>query len=196
MNVIFTWGYLGILICMIFNGGFIPIPSYIILPFAGYLISTGKFDFFFVVFLSGMGIVVGSLVMYVLGKYASDPFLNKFGKNLLISKSDIENAQKWFHKFGNLVIFGGSLYPVFRTALSFTSGIMKVRYTHFTIYTFVGSLIWSAFLVFLGVQLGKYWPIIENYFLKFDLIASILLVILIIIFIIQTVKKYQDINEK
>jgi membrane protein DedA with SNARE-associated domain len=196
VHIISTWGYLGIFICMTIEGSCIPLPSEIIMPFAGYLVSTGRFNFFIVVLLGGLGNVIGSTLMYLLGKRGGYPFMDKFGKYLLISHSDFEKAQKWFTKFGDITVFGCQLYPIFRTYISLVAGIIKIRYSHFAVYTFLGALVWSTFLVFVGMQLGKHWPIIENFFQKLDLSAAILLGVLMIIFIVRTVKKYQEIQKK
>jgi membrane protein DedA with SNARE-associated domain len=194
INIISNWGYLGIFICMTIEGSCIPLPSEIIMPFSGFLVSTGRFDFFIVVLLGGLGNVIGSTFMFLIGKQGGFFILNKFGKYLLISHSDFERAQNWFKKFGDITVFGCQLYPIFRTYISLIAGMIKIRYSHFAAYTFLGALVWSSILVYLGVQLGKHWPIIENYFQKLDLSAVILLGILILIFIIRTVKKYREIS--
>ena len=190
-----SWGYLGIFICMVIEGSCIPLPSEIIMPFAGFLVSTGRFNYLIVVLMGGLGNVVGSTLMYYVGKKGGYPFLERFGKYLLISHTDIENAQKWFAKHGNVTVFGCQLYPIFRTYISLLSGILNIGYLPFAIFTFWGASIWSTFLVFLGLQLGKHWPVIEKYFRQFNTIAIGTAVILLVILVIRQVKKYREIKK-
>ncbi|MEK7542217.1 MAG: DedA family protein [Patescibacteria group bacterium] len=177
INTIETTGYVGIAVLMALESANIPIPSEIIMPFAGYLVFEEKFNFFLVVFWGAMGNLLGSLVSYYFGFFGGRVFLERFGKFIFITKHDLDVADSWFKKYGTLVIFASRVLPVVRTFISFPAGIAKMNVWKFTIYTFAGSLIWSIILTYAGVIAGANWRILEDYFHKFDWLVAFFLIV-------------------
>lgn len=176
INGISSLGYGGIVLLMALESACIPIPSEIIMPFAGYLVFNGKFSLFLVVLLGTIGNLIGSMIAYWVGFYGGRPLIEKYGKYVLIRNRDLELAQKWFEKYGNLSIFISRLLPVVRTFISFPAGISKMSFKKFSFYTFIGSLPWSFALTWLGVKMGENWENLEFYFQKFDwLIISLII---------------------
>jgi len=178
IQTIETTGYAGIAILMALESANIPIPSEIIMPFAGYLVSKGEFGFWQVVFWGAIGNLLGSLASYALGFYGGRAFLGRYGKWLFITPYDVALADRLFWKYGTIITFASRVLPVVRTFISFPAGVAKMDLRKFLLYTFAGSFLWSGLLAYIGVQLGENWHSLERYFRTFDwLIAGILLVL-------------------
>src|SRR5512147_1298245 len=167
-------GYLGIVILMAIESACIPLPSEIIMPFSGYLVFRGEFDLFRVSLAGAFGCVVGSVPAYYAGLYGGRPLVEKYGKYVLISRHDLDIADRWFSRYGDWAIFFSRLLPVVRTFISFPAGIARMNVPRFIIYTFVGSFPWCLGLAYLGMKLGENWDTLGVYFHKFDLVIGIL----------------------
>jgi len=188
IKIISSGGYSGITVLMLLESACFPIPSETIMPFSGYLVTTGRFSLFWVIILGAVGNLFGSLIAYGVGIYGGRPFIEKYGKYIFIKKEELNNAQRFFEKYGNLSIFFSRLLPVIRTFISLPAGIARMRFGKFCFYTFIGSLFWSGVLAYVGVFLGSNWQSIEVYFRKFDWLIGILLVAGIIYFLYKKFK--------
>lgn len=175
--LISSWGYGGVIITMAIESACIPLPSEIIMPFAGYLVSVGRFSLFTVSFWGAIGNLLGSWIAYGVGYYGGKPFLDKYGKYILMHKDDIDLADKWFSKYGQRAVFFGRLLPVIRTFISLPAGIVRMNFWKFSLFSFAGSLPFSFFLAYLGFKLGGQWQDLKIYFHKADLLIGILLVV-------------------
>lgn len=174
LQIIETSGYLGVFFLMALESANIPVPSEIIMPFSGFLVVSGIFSFWLVIFVGAFGNLIGSLFSYWLGYLVRRGFLEKKSSKVL---TEIEKAKEWNRRFGDWAIFLSRLLPIVRTFISFPLGVLKTKSLwRFSVLTFSGSFIWSAFLTYLGFILGKNWGILEIYFRKFDYL--ILLIIL------------------
>jgi len=174
--VIEKTGYLGIFLLMAVESANIPVPSEIIMPFSGFLVSSGVFYFWIVVLVGALGNLVGSLFSYWLGHLVRHNVL-LWNSHEKISE-EVERAKKWTDRFGDWAIFFSRLLPIVRTFISFPLGVLKVRSLwRFSILTFAGSFIWSVFLTWLGLALGDNWESLEIYFRKFDYLILGLIVI-------------------
>ena len=176
-------GYGGIVLLMAIESACIPLPSEVIMPFAGYLVSTGEMVLWKVALAGAVGCVVGSIPAYYLGAYGGRPVLEKYGRYLLISQRDLNLADHWFQHYGEITIFVGRLLPVIRTFIAFPAGVSRMPMGRFLIYTFVGSYIWSWALAWIGMKLGQHWHILGAYFHRFDAVIGIVLLIGIIWYI-------------
>lgn len=194
--VISSLGYLGTFICMAIEGACVPLPSEIILPFSGFLVSTGRFNFWLAALCGGAGNAFGSSFMYFVGKKGGHSFVHKYGKFFFISHRDMQNAEKWFSKYGKKTVFAAQLLPVIRTYISLPSGILQIGYLPFVILTFLGGLVWSTLLVYLGMVLGKNWQTIAVYFKKFDLAITFILVAGLAFFVYDKIKKFREIEKE
>ncbi len=173
--VIEKTGYFGIFLLMALESANIPIPSEIIMPFSGFLVSTGVFSFWLVVLSGAFGNLAGSLFSYWLG-YLVRKNIFSWNNHKKIS-SEVEKAKRWTDRFGDWAAFFSRLLPIVRTFISFPLGVLKVRSLwRFSFLTFAGSFIWSAFLVWLGLALGENWESLEVYFREFDYIILILII--------------------
>ena len=170
-----TLGYFGIGLMMAIESACIPLPSEIIMPFSGYLVAQGRFTLFGCALAGALGCVAGSIVAYAVGRYGGRAFVWKYGKYFLISHHDLELADRWFSKYGQLVVFFSRLLPVIRTFISLPAGISRMNFTQFVIYTFVGSFPWCYGLAYVGERMGANWNTLGAYFHKFDAAIGVLI---------------------
>ena len=177
IHTISALGYSGVAFLMAIESACIPLPSEIIAPFAGYLVFTGRFSLFWVSIAGGVGSMLGSWITYEIGKHHGRPLVEKYGKWILVSGEDIEMADRFFKKHGHYSTFFGRLLPVVRTFISLPAGMAKVPKIPFLIYSFVGSVLWTYFLAFLGMKLGENWATLRERFHWFDTVIVILIII-------------------
>ncbi|MCL5410464.1 MAG: DedA family protein [Patescibacteria group bacterium] len=189
MNVISTLGYGGVILLMAIESANIPLPSEIIMPFSGFLIAQGELNLWLVGLAGAIGCVLGSIFSYWLGAWGGRPLIEKYGKYIFISHHDLDLADKWFKKHGEVTVFVGRLLPVIRTFISFPAGIARMNFWRFVVYSFLGSLPWSLALAFLGQKLGENWESLRRYFHGFDWIILGLIVIGIVWWIRRHLKQ-------
>lgn len=170
-------GYGGIVLLMAIESACIPLPSEIIMPFSGYLVSTGEMNLWLVGLAGAVGCVLGSLVAYYAGAWGGRPLVEKYGKYILISHHDLDLADRWFQRHGDITIFVGRLLPVIRTFIAFPAGVARMSLWRFNLYTFVGSFIWSIGLAWIGMKLGEHWNTLGVYFHRFDAAIGVVLLI-------------------
>lgn len=171
VELIQTLGYPGVALSMFLESFFAPIPSEIILPFSGFVASDGSLNIYLVVLVATLAAYLGSLPFYFLGVWGEDfvnRFLDRFGKYLFISKSNVEKAYDAFDKHGNKVVFFGRLIPIVRTLISFPAGLARMNFVLFSVYTFAGTLLWSALLGYAGYVLGDNWLVVSEYVSKYE----------------------------
>lgn len=175
-SIIETMGYWGIVLLMAIESANIPLPSEMILPYAGYLVQAGKMNLHLASLAGAVGCVVGSLPCYAIGAWGGERFIQKYGKWLLIDEEDLQQARRWTSRFGDLAFFICRMLPIVRTFISVPAGILKANFTLFTIYTFIGSLIWSYFLVYVGIVFGENLEAFKTIWHQFDVAIAILLI--------------------
>lgn len=162
-ETISSLGYFGIFILMVAESTMIPLPSELVMPFAGYLVYQGRFDFLTAALVSALGTIMGSLISYYIGKYGGEPFLESYGKYLLVNKKDLKTTHDWFKKRGEATIFISRFVPVVRHLISIPAGIANMNLKKFVIFTFIGGFIWNTILLYLGFLLGKNWSVIHEH---------------------------------
>jgi membrane protein DedA with SNARE-associated domain len=185
-------GYLGVLVAMAIESAMIPLPSELILPFAGFLVSDpnaveplthGRWDFWFVVIAATIGNTVGSLIGYAIGAWGGRPFLEKYGRYLLIRHHEIELADHFFQKYGSATAFFSRLLPIVRTFISFPAGVARMNLGKFILYSTAGAFLWSIILVQAGVVLGSRWTDIRAALQPFDLLIAVIVILAIVLFV-------------
>lgn len=172
MGVISTMGYGGIVLLMAIESACIPLPSEIIMPFAGFLVSQGEMTLFGIAMAGAIGCVVGSIPAYYLGMYGGRPLVEKYGKYVLISHRDLDMGDRWFATHGEIIIFIARLLPAVRTFIAFPAGVARMNMTKFTVYTFVGSFIWCWALGYVGMKMGENWESLKVYFHEFHYVIA------------------------
>src|SRR6266852_5022960 len=189
--IISTLGYSGIVLLMAIESACIPLPSEIIMPFSGYLVSTGQMNLWAVSVAGAVGCVIGSLVAYWIGMYGGRPLIEKYGRYLLVSGHDLDLADRWFANYGEAIVFGSRLLPVIRTFIAFPAGVAKMNMTRFVIYTFLGSLPWCLGLAYVGQKLGEEWDkndTLKSLFHLFDFVIGIIGVLMAVWWVWRHVK--------
>ena len=171
----------------------IPIPSEITMPIAGWLLvstngGTPVQGFIIGGLFGALGCLIGSVVNYGVGFYGGRPFVERFGKYILIGKRDIERADKWFARWGDWASFLSRLMPVVRTFISFPAGMLKVNFPRFSVLTFVGSFLWCGALAFIGASLGENYEQIRAVMRPFDYPIILILVVLLVYYIYRHVR--------
>ena len=173
-------GYAGIVLLMGIESACIPLPSEIIMPFSGYLVSRGELNLWGVGVAGAVGCVLGSLVAYWVGMYGGRPMIERYGKYILLSRHDLDLADRWFAKYGEAIVFVSRLLPAIRTFIAFPAGVARMNLTRFVIYTFAGSLLWCIALAYVGQKLGEKWdkdPTLKTWFHRFDFVIGIVIVV-------------------
>ena len=189
-SFISTFGVFGISILMAIESCNVPLPSEAILPFAGYLVSIGKLPNIHIAAIFGaIGCVLGSIPSYYLGYFGGRPFFEKYGKYMFVSQNDLEMADKWVDKYGDWSFFICRMLPVIRTFISLPAGILRARKRIFFTLTFLGSLIWSYILVYVGIKLGENFDTLKHIWHKFDAVIIIIFFVLGSIYIYKHLKK-------
>jgi membrane protein DedA with SNARE-associated domain len=188
-------GYSGIFFLMILESALIPIPSEIIMPFSGFLSSTGRLDPFLVTLSGSLGNVVGSVLTYYLGIKAGRKVILRYGKYILFRKEHLEITENLFRRYGDKISFAGRLLPVIRTYVSLPAGIGKTDFKKFVIYSFAGSLVWNSMLVYVGMNLGRNWKNIDKYSVYLDVAAVLSVAAFIVWFVYKTKRKSNAITK-
>lgn len=173
-------GYPGVVLMMGIESACIPLPSEIIMPFSGYLVYTGRFNLLAVGIAGAVGCVIGSLVAYWVGMYGGRPFIEKYGRYVLISLHDLDMADRWFDRRGELIVFASRLLPVIRTFIAFPAGVARMNLGRFTVYTFLGSLPWCLALAYVGQKLGEEWDkndTLKRLFHQFDFVIGLIVIL-------------------
>ena len=177
LEFINSYGYIAVAVLMAMENACIPIPSELILGFAGYLIFADQMTFTGAMTAGMIGGMVGSIFAYLVGSYGGRKFVDKYGKYFLIKKSHVDLAQRWFDKYGIRAVFFSRMLPVVRTFISLPAGFARVNFKAFLFYTFAGSLPWTALILYLGIFFGENWKKL----LEIGHEASIIVVVAIII---------------
>ncbi len=177
------FGYAGILLTMAIESACIPLPSEIIMPFSGYLTSTGRFSMLGVTLAGAIGNVVGSLAAYYVGIWGGRPFVERYGPYLLISRKDLDLADRWFARYGEAAVLLSRLLPVVRTFISLPAGVARMNVTRFVVFTFVGALPWCYALAYLGLKLGERWDQLREHFHRIDGVIGLLLLLVLAYFV-------------
>jgi membrane protein DedA with SNARE-associated domain len=178
-GVISAMGYGGVVLLMAIESACIPLPSEIIMPFAGYLVYTGQFSLHGAALAGAIGCVVGSIPAYWLGQYGGRPIIERYGKYVLLSRKELDFADRLFSRHGQWVVLAARLLPVVRTFIAFPAGVARMNMTRFVVYTFVGSYPWCYGLAWVGMKLGAAWntdPRLKAAFHRFDLAIGLALV--------------------
>ena len=177
--VISAGGYWGIALLMAIESACIPLPSEIIMPFAGYLVSTGELNLYLAATAGAIGCNLGSIVAYEIGKRGGRPLAEKYGRYLLIGPGELDFADRFFARWGSLAVLIGRLLPVVRTFIAFPAGVARMRLVPFHVYTFIGSWPFCLFLAWVGMKLGTAWnsdPRLKAFFHRADLAIGVVIV--------------------
>ena len=191
VNLITAIGYPGVMLSMFIESFFAPIPSEIILPFSGFVASSGSLSIYLVILLASFAAYLGSLPFYLIGRWGKDKvdmFLRKYGKYLFIKEEDLDKGYDIFNKHGKKMVFFGRLIPIVRTVISFPAGVADMNFGLFSLFTFAGTLIWSSILAGAGYLLGDNWDTISIYVSKYEKIILVILIVIAALFVARGIR--------
>jgi membrane protein DedA with SNARE-associated domain len=199
IDLIQSTEYVGIFILMALESALIPIPSEVTMPFSGYLAEQGKLSFWIVVLVGATANLVGSWGAYALGYYLEESVIldlvRRYGKFVLMSEKEYLRALRWFRRYGQSVAFFSRLLPAVRTFISLPAGLAGMNLGKFSLFTFLGSFLWSAFLTWIGFSFGANWDILEPYFQKFHFAIATAFIIFIFWYLNHKLKIVQKIRK-
>jgi membrane protein DedA with SNARE-associated domain len=178
-------GYPGLFLLITLESTLVPIPSELVMPFAGFLASQGDMSLPLVLAINTAGAAVGSTLSYLLGLYAGRPFLDRYGKWFLLRHEDIEKTHAFFEKHGRVTIFAARFLPVIRHVISVPAGIARMRYDAFLLLTCLGATIWGGALILLGYFLGENWESWASSLKHVDLLIGGLIVLAVAVVAIR-----------
>lgn len=188
--VIAAMGWPGIVLLMAIESACIPLPSEIIMPFAGFLVAQGKMNLHEAAWAGALGCAVGSALAYWVGASGGRPMVQRYGRYILLRTRDVDKADAWFARYGDAAIFWSRLMPVVRTFISLPAGISRMKFGKFIVLSFAGSLPWCYFLAWIGLTLGRHSKDFEavherivGYFHGADIVIGVGLLILFGLFL-------------
>ena len=185
-----TGGYLGVLLVVILEGFIAPIPSQMVIPFVGFVASQGSFNIFIAILVVTVGIHLGTLPFYFIGLWGENfiqRFLRKYGRYIFLFEDDLEKGYEAFERYGSGIIFFGRFVPVIRSVISLPAGAARMNFGIFTLFTFLGSLIYASILCGAGYLLGENWEIVTVYIEKYENVVTVVLGILFVLYVIRGV---------
>lgn len=188
---------LAVFVTMAMESACVPIPSEVVMPYAGYLVATGKLNMLTVTMVAAMANLTGSWIAYFIGRFGGRPLLERYGKYIFLSRRHLSEANTWFDRKGEGAVFISRMLPGVRTFISLPAGIARMDFTKFSLYSFLGSLPWNFALVYLGFVFTNRWNDLQSYLHRTNLILFSGLFVLFIIYLIWTKNKRRrrDIEE-
>lgn len=186
ISVISTSGYAGVTLLMAIESACIPLPSEIIMPFSGYLAHTGRLSLVGVAIAGALGCNLGSVIAYWIGAAGGRPFIARYGRFVLLDNHDLEQAERFFARYGGIAVFLGRLLPIVRTFIALPAGIARMSQVRFHVYTFLGSLPWCFVLAYVGMKLGQAWdsdPRFKAVYHHYHLVMEALILVAILWFV-------------
>lgn len=181
-------GYPGVFVLMTMESMIIPIPSEAVLPFVGFLVQNGKFNFSLALLFASLGSLVGSLISYYMGLYGGDKLVRRWGKYVFLDESDLTKTELWFRRKGEITIFIARFVPVVRHLISIPAGVGKMDLKKFIFYSVVGATIWNGLLIYVGIILGQNWEELRSYSKYISLLVTIVIILAFAYFVFKHLK--------
>lgn len=187
-EIIELLGYPGIALVMFAENIFTPIPSELVMPFAGFLVADeGKFSMPGVIIAGTLGSLVGAIVIYYIGVWADEPIIRRFvrnyGRYFLVSEQDLDRVLNIFEKYGEIIIFVGRLIPIIRSLISLPAGMKRMPLGRFVVFTTLGAGIWTALLAYAGYILGENWEDVLGYVDQYQKVTLAVLIVAVLAFV-------------
>lgn len=186
-NIIDAFGYIGIILVMAAENVFPPIPSELVMPFAGFMAREGTFNIWLVILSGMLGSVIGALILYYFGAWANETvirrFLRRWGRYAFLSENDLDVSLNYFTRYGEVVIFFGRLIPIVRSLISIPAGMARMPLPKFLFFTVLGTTLWSAFLSYMGWFLQANWGLVAGYIEQYQRVVIVLVLLAVVAFV-------------
>jgi membrane protein DedA with SNARE-associated domain len=185
-------GYLGVALWVAIESVIIPIPSELVLPFAGFLVGQGTaiepltgqpWNVVLVTLFGTLGATLGALIAYAIGWYGGRPVIERWGRYLGITPDDLDRADDFFARHGDAAAFFGRMVPIIRSLVSFAAGVAHMRLGRFIVFTFLGSLPWTLLLVVAGMVMGANWEEIGGILKRFEYLVLAILIVMALLWV-------------
>jgi len=180
---------LAVFITMALESACIPIPSEIVMPYAGHLVARGSLGMWETTLVASLANLTGSWAAYAVGRYGGRSFIDRYGKYVFLSKKHLNLADRWFEKRGEAVVFFSRMLPAVRTFISLPAGIARMDFVKFSVYSFIGALPWNFALVYLGYIFTDKWSDLQAYLHEFNIVVFSALGIMVISYLWWRKKK-------
>lgn len=180
VTVISALGYPGVALLMGIESACIPLPSELIMPYAGFLVHVGRFNLWLAALAGAIGCNLGSVIAYEIGFYGGRPLVEKFGRVIWLSRHELDMAERLFLRHGGITILISRMLPVVRTFIALPAGVARMPRARFHLYTFIGSFPWCLGLAYVGLLLGEKWdtdPRLKMWFHRFDAVILAVLIV-------------------
>lgn len=174
------FGLWAVYISMTLESACIPIPSEIVMPYAGILVAEGRFNLWTAVLVGSLANLTGSLIAYFVGRYGGRAFLTRYGKYIFLSQRHLAAADRWFERRGEITVLVARVLPAIRTFISLPAGITRMNIVRFSLYSLLGALPWNFALAYLGWLFADKWGVLQNYFHRFNSIFYVFVVVAVI----------------
>lgn len=178
-GIVHDLGYPGLFVLILLESTLVPIPSELVMPFAGYMASMHEFSLVVILIINSVAALCGSLICYSIGRVGGKPFVLRWGKWFLLKPKDLEKTEAFFAKHGKATILIGRFLPVVRHVISIPAGIARMPVGSFALQTFLGSTIWGSLLICIGYFLGKNWEGVAKTFKRVDLLIGVGILLLV-----------------
>ena len=186
----------GVVFLMAIESACIPFPSEIIMPLAGWILvkeqGHGREYLFLAGFYGALGNTIGSVIAYYAGAWGGRPLLEKYGRYVLISRRELDWADRWFQKYGQITVFATRLMPVIRTFISVPAGVARMNFWRFTLLTFAGAYPWSIALAWAGYELGENWERLTDWFRPVSIPIAVVVVLAVVYFIYRRIREIRE----
>lgn len=180
-NFVLNYGYIAVFLGLLVEGTGMPGPVEILFFASGYLIAKGSFSLWAVIVIATLGNLAGNIIMYILGYYGGRPLVDKYGKYFKIKDKDIEKVSAWFNKYGGVVAFISRLIGVTRTPAIWTSGIMRMNFTVYALFSLFGDFLWASFWTIVGAKSMNILSLVKSH--NYILYIAVPLFIAVVIFV-------------
>jgi membrane protein DedA with SNARE-associated domain len=182
-------GWPGVVFLMAIESACIPFPSEIIMPLAGWFLVDSPAELFIAAFYGALGNLIGSLVAYYAGLWGGRPFLERYGRWVLITPREINQADRWFARYGEITVFASRMLPVIRTFISLPAGIARMNIWRFSILSFLGAYPWCLGLAWAGYLLGENWEDISDYLRPVSIPIAVAVMLFAVWFVYRRVRE-------
>ncbi len=190
-GIISSTGYFGVFVLMALESMVAPVPSELVMPFAGFLVADGTLNFWLVIVVSTLASITGSLISYFIAYFGEKEFIHRFGRFVFLDKDELDWTQKWFEKRGSITILISRFIPVIRHLISIPAGLAKMDLKRFILFTAVGATAWNAFLLYVGMQLRERWEIVHRYSSQLDLLVVAVVILAVAYYAYRHVKRHK-----
>ncbi len=191
-HLISSGGYAAVFLLMVAESACVPIPSEVIMLFAGVLAATGRLSLVAVIVLGVLGNLVGSLIAWGVGWVGGRPALHRWGRWVLLSDAELDRAEGWFERHGEGAVFFGRMLPVVRTFISLPAGVARMAPGRFASFTLAGCIPWTAALGVAGYELGSQWRSVAHGFKDATYVIAVLVVLAVLAVVVRLARRRRD----